>query len=163
MALCSPRRQKVPKPGPGSSHDRPVSADQPIRLVPVAGGDQPAGPRHYQRRQVPRGLIFSDHDARPCQDRPQSARPTAETVDLVQSTSISPELADVLSAIMRRIRRAGPAVPLVVAYDKNERVWLPSVPLLFQRRIGAENRAIPPHTIHKILAAARPPVRLIET
>ncbi|MGW6924620.1 tyrosine-type recombinase/integrase [Streptomyces sp. NPDC054950] len=46
---------------------------------------------------------------------------------------VSPELADVLSTIITRIRdpRTG-AVPRVVAYDYNERVWNPPMPLLFQ-------------------------------
>jgi integrase len=67
---------------------------------------------------------------------------------------ISPELADVLSAIISRIRGTSHAVPLVAAYDDHERVWLPPAPVLFQRRIGAEDRAIPAATIRKILAAA---------
>ena len=67
---------------------------------------------------------------------------------------ISPELADVLSAIISRVRGTSHAVPLVAAYDDHERVWLPPAPVLFQRRIGAENRAIPAATIRKILAAA---------
>ena len=67
---------------------------------------------------------------------------------------ISPELADVLSAIISRVRGTGHAVPLVAAYDDHERVWLPPTPVLFQRRIGAEDRAIPAATIRKILAAA---------
>jgi integrase len=67
---------------------------------------------------------------------------------------ISPELADVLSAIISRVRGTSHAVPLIAAYDDHERVWLPPAPVLFQRRIGAENRAIPPHTIRNILSAA---------
>jgi hypothetical protein len=67
---------------------------------------------------------------------------------------VSPELADVLSTIISRIRGTGPAVPLVAAYDDHERVWLPPAPVLFQRRIGAENRAIPTATIRRLLAAA---------
>jgi integrase len=67
---------------------------------------------------------------------------------------ISPELADVLSAIISRIRGTSQAVPLVAAYDDHERVWLPLAPVLFQRRIGAEIRAIPAATIRKILASA---------
>ena len=66
---------------------------------------------------------------------------------------VSPELADVLSTIISRIRGTGPAVPLVAAYDDHERVWLPPAPVLFQRRIGAENRAIPTATIRRLLAA----------
>ena len=53
---------------------------------------------------------------------------------------ISPELADVLSAIITRIRGDQDCVPLVVAYDDNERQWNPPMPLLFQRRLRAENR-----------------------
>jgi hypothetical protein len=67
---------------------------------------------------------------------------------------VSPELADVLSAIISRIRQGSPAVPLVAAYDDHERLWLPPAPVLFQRRIGTENRAIPAATIRRILATA---------
>jgi integrase len=55
---------------------------------------------------------------------------------------VSPELADVLSAIMRRIRGLEPDVPLVVSYDKNERVYNPPMPLLFQWPCRLENRAV---------------------
>ena len=48
---------------------------------------------------------------------------------------ISPEVADVLSAIVSRIRDSGGAVPLVADYDRHERVWNPPAPLLFQRRL----------------------------
>ena len=67
---------------------------------------------------------------------------------------IAPELADVLSAIICRIRRDDGAVPLVVAYDIHERVWNPPMPLLFQRQIGVEHRPIPIHGIRKLLNAA---------
>ncbi|MGH3161479.1 MAG: tyrosine-type recombinase/integrase [Streptosporangiaceae bacterium] len=67
---------------------------------------------------------------------------------------VSPELADVLSAIICRIRHTGGTVPLVVAYDMHELIWLPPMPLLLQRRYGAENRPIPAHAIRKILHAA---------
>jgi hypothetical protein len=52
---------------------------------------------------------------------------------------VSPELADVLSAIATRIRRPA-ALPMVSAYDVHERLWNPPMPLLFQRSIGSENR-----------------------
>jgi hypothetical protein len=55
---------------------------------------------------------------------------------------ISPELADVLSAVICRIREDDGAVPLVVAYDYHERVWNPPMPLLFQRRYAGEHRPI---------------------
>ena len=67
---------------------------------------------------------------------------------------IAPELADVLSAIICRIRRDDGAVPLVAAYDIHERVWNPPMPLLFQRQIGVERRPIPIHGIRKLLNAA---------
>ena len=38
---------------------------------------------------------------------------------------ISPELADVLSAVITRIRGDRGAVPLVVSYGDNEKVWNP--------------------------------------
>jgi hypothetical protein len=53
---------------------------------------------------------------------------------------ISPELADVLACIVQRIREPAGAVPLVMAYDTGERVWNPPMPLLFQHRVGLENR-----------------------
>jgi len=67
---------------------------------------------------------------------------------------VSPELADVLSAVITRVRDGSQAVPLVAAYDDHERTWLPPAPILFQRKIGAENRAFPPHTIRLILSRA---------
>jgi integrase len=67
---------------------------------------------------------------------------------------VSPELADVLSAVITRVRAGSQAVPLVAAYDDHERIWLPPAPVLFQRKIGAENRAFPPHTIRHILSRA---------
>ena len=67
---------------------------------------------------------------------------------------VSPELADVLSQIISRVRGALSAVPLVSAYDDYERVWLPPAPRLFQRRINTENRAFAHSTILKMLGAA---------
>jgi hypothetical protein len=64
---------------------------------------------------------------------------------------VSPELADVLSAIMCRIRGTGPAVPLVVSYDKNERVYNPPMPLLFQWPCRLENRAAGETSLRKYL------------
>ena len=67
---------------------------------------------------------------------------------------ISPELADVLSAIIGRIRDHSGMVPLVVAYDYHERVWNPPMPLLFQRRFGGEQRAITGPAIRELITAA---------
>jgi hypothetical protein len=67
---------------------------------------------------------------------------------------VSPELADVLSMIIRRLRAPGGAIPLTCAYDDRERTWSPPAPLLFQRRVGFENRAIGASAIRDMLTAA---------
>lgn len=67
---------------------------------------------------------------------------------------VSPELADVLSAIICRVRADDGGVPLVIAYDHHEKVWNPSMPLLFQRKIGLENRPIPIDGIRTLLQDA---------
>jgi integrase len=67
---------------------------------------------------------------------------------------ISPELADVLSAVITRIRGADGAVPLAAAYDNHERTWTPPMPLLFQHVIGLESRPIPAHAIRDLLHGA---------
>jgi hypothetical protein len=48
----------------------------------------------------------------------------------------------VLSTIVARIRGGQPRVQLVVSYDKNERVYNPPMPLLFQWRRRLENRPV---------------------
>jgi hypothetical protein len=67
---------------------------------------------------------------------------------------VSPELAEVLSAIVRRIRGAAAVVPLVISYDKNERVYNPPMPLLFQWRCRLENR---PSARPRCAATSLPP------
>ena len=67
---------------------------------------------------------------------------------------ISPELAEVLSAIVCRVRDHSGAVPLVVSYDLHERVWNQPMPLLFQRRSGVESREITAEAIRKLLVVA---------
>jgi len=86
---------------------------------------------------------------------------TAELIPLLQITPsktdaerllvISPELADVLSTIVARIRGNRPDVPLVVSYDKNERVYNPPLPLLFQWRRRLENRPVSERALRKYL------------
>ena len=66
----------------------------------------------------------------------------------------SPELADVLSAIIRRVRDDAGKVPCIPAYDWYERVWLPPAPLLFQRRHGTENHRLSPEAARDMLARA---------
>ena len=67
---------------------------------------------------------------------------------------IDPELADVLAAIVCRIRDDSGAVPLVVAYDRHERVWKAPMPLLFQRRLRQEHRPIPENAIRGLIKGA---------
>jgi len=67
---------------------------------------------------------------------------------------ISPDLADVLAAIISRVRAPSGAIPLVAAYDDHERRWMPPAPLLFQRRFRGYDQALHEGTIRKMLAAA---------
>ena len=86
---------------------------------------------------------------------------TGELIPLLQITPsktdaerllvISPELADVLSTIVARIRGARTHVSPVVSYDKNERVYNPPLPLLFQWRRWLENRAVSERSLRSYL------------
>jgi integrase len=67
---------------------------------------------------------------------------------------VGPELAEVLSAIICRVRGQSGAIPLVAAYDVRERLWLAPAPLLFQRRVGSEHRAIGASAVRTILTEA---------
>ncbi len=67
---------------------------------------------------------------------------------------VSPELADVLSAIICRVRDAHGAVPLVRARDSHEHIWMAPSPLLFQRRVRAEIHAISYGLVGTLLDAA---------
>jgi hypothetical protein len=64
---------------------------------------------------------------------------------------ISPELADALSAIVSRIRGQDGAVPQVVGYDKNERIYNPPMPLLFQHRRQLEHQPVSETALRKYL------------
>jgi integrase len=55
---------------------------------------------------------------------------------------ISPELAEVLATIVGRVRDGEGRVPLVVSYDKNERVYNAPMPLLFQCRRRLEDQPV---------------------
>ena len=55
---------------------------------------------------------------------------------------VDPELADVLSAIISRIRDSTSAVPLVPGWGTSQETWNPPMPLLFQR---ADVRRTPSH------------------
>jgi len=76
---------------------------------------------------------------------------------------ISPELADVLATILRRVRAPTGAVPLVVAYDIHERMWNPPMPVLLQHRVGVENRPFGEATIRGVLNTALAGAGLTDT
>ena len=77
---------------------------------------------------------------------------TGETIPLLQITPsktdrerllvVSPELGEVLTAIIYRVRAGKSAVPLVVRYDQAERLHSPPLPFLFQHPWGLTNTAI---------------------
>jgi integrase len=76
---------------------------------------------------------------------------------------INPELADALSAIVCRVRNDNQAIPLVAAYDYHERVFNPPLPLLFQRRVGTEDRPINAPAIRRLLETALTATGLSDT
>jgi integrase len=86
---------------------------------------------------------------------------TAELIPLLQITPsktdaerllvISPELADVLAAIVTRIRQPDGGIPLVAAYDYHERIWNPPMPLLFQWHWRLEDRPLSPIVIRNLI------------
>jgi hypothetical protein len=67
---------------------------------------------------------------------------------------VSPELADVLSAVICRVRGACGAVPLLPSYDRHECCWRPPTPVLFQRRANGETRPLNEHAIRQFLTTA---------
>jgi hypothetical protein len=67
---------------------------------------------------------------------------------------VGPELADVLSTVIRRVRGPDGTVPLVCAHDSHERVWLPPAPLLLQRRTKSENRSLGARFVAQLLDEA---------
>ncbi|MDT4937273.1 MAG: hypothetical protein QOG80_944, partial [Pseudonocardiales bacterium] len=67
---------------------------------------------------------------------------------------VSPELADVLSAIILRVSDGTGTVPLVPSYDTHERVWSAPAPLLFQRRLNTETRVIADSMVRTLLCGA---------
>ncbi|MQS16820.1 site-specific integrase [Streptomyces kaniharaensis] len=66
---------------------------------------------------------------------------------------VSPELADVLSAIVSRVRQADGAIPPIATYDGQERVWNAPMPVLYQWAVSGERRPISSNTIRRALNA----------
>ena len=64
---------------------------------------------------------------------------------------ISPELTDVLSAIIVRVRGGRERLPLVCRYDGAERLHSSPLPFLFQRPWGLSNHMLTPERVKKLL------------
>lgn len=86
---------------------------------------------------------------------------TGETVPLLQIAPsktdkerlllITPELADVLSALVSRIRLPSGIIPSIPVYDLFEKTWNPPMPILYQWAVSGEHRAVSENTIRKSL------------
>jgi len=70
---------------------------------------------------------------------------------------VSPELADVLSAVICRVRDASGAVPLVRARDRHERIWLPPAPRRWNSGAGRAGTARSPATSSPTCSTPRLP------
>jgi hypothetical protein len=64
---------------------------------------------------------------------------------------VSPELADVLRAIIQPLRKPDGPILLVVSYDAREKIWNPPMLLRFQGGIGNERGAFTPSAPRKLL------------
>ena len=69
--------------------------------------------------------------------------------DVERLLVISPELADVLAAVIARVRDSAGTVPLVIAYDVHECEFTPPMPVLFQHHVGADSRPVSAATIRR--------------
>ena len=76
---------------------------------------------------------------------------------------VSPELGEVLTAVISRVRAGQAALPLVSAYDVFEQVWSPPMPFLFQRRYGTEQHALTRSFVRTSLIRALQPTGLTNT
>ncbi|MEV6882848.1 site-specific integrase [Streptomyces sp. NPDC051135] len=64
---------------------------------------------------------------------------------------VTPELADVLSAVVTRVRGANGAIPSVHSYDIHEKVWNEPMPLLYQWNVAGDRRPISSNTVRDAL------------
>ena len=96
---------------------------------------------------------------------------TGELVPLLQITPsktdaerlllISPELADVLAAIVARVGGSDGIIPLVTSYDSLEKRWRPPLPLLFQHYLGNEQRPATRNLVTRLLSEALDGLRVM--
>jgi len=86
---------------------------------------------------------------------------TGEVIPLLQVTPsktdrerllvVSPELAEVLTLIIARVRNGAEWLPLITRYDGAERLHSPPLPFLFQRPWGLANHILTPHRVKVLL------------
>jgi integrase len=74
---------------------------------------------------------------------------------------VSPELAEVLTAIIFRVRAGHAALPLVSSYDVFEQTWSPPMPFLLKRRFGTEDRPLTRSYIRDCLVAMSDTAQII--
>jgi hypothetical protein len=79
---------------------------------------------------------------------------TPSKTDTERLLVISPDLADVLAAVIHRVRDHTGAVPLVVPYDVHEHEFTPALPILFQHRVGSDARPISAATFRRWITTA---------
>ncbi|MFJ9461370.1 tyrosine-type recombinase/integrase [Kitasatospora sp. NPDC101447] len=75
---------------------------------------------------------------------------------------VSPELADVLSAVISRVRGASGKVPSIQTYDMGEKIWNPPMPILYQWAVSGENRPISVNVIRRGLDEALAATGLVD-
>jgi hypothetical protein len=78
----------------------------------------------------------------------------ASKTDTERLLVVSPELAEVLGANIRRVRDETATVPLVRMHDLHELVWMPAAPMLFQGFRGAERQVMSVQFIRHLLNEA---------
>ncbi|GHD52553.1 hypothetical protein GCM10010335_65250 [Streptomyces galbus] len=83
--------------------------------------------------------------------------------DVERVLLVSPELADVLATIIRRVRdpKTG-LIPLVTRYDNQERQWNPPASVLFQYNRGGEPSTLNSQTIREILKESAASMQLTD-
>jgi hypothetical protein len=64
---------------------------------------------------------------------------------------INPELADVLSALVTRVRQSDGRINSVATYDMHEKAWNPPMPVLYQWEVSGEQRPISVQVIRQAL------------
>jgi integrase len=78
---------------------------------------------------------------------------TPSKTDRERLLVVGPELAEVLAAVIHRVRAGRPQLPLVTRYDGAERLHSPPLPFLFQRPWSLSNVCLTPLRVKQLLDA----------